>query len=119
MGTYPVSAGGLSSDNYEITYVNGNYTITDSDTDLDGIGDSVDSDNDGVTDYTEVEDDTVPLDECSLVIEHQTEDISWWNNQDCDGDGILNFLDPDDDGDGLESALENPVEILSSIQKMN
>lgn len=27
---------------------------------------------------------------------------------DTDGDGILNFLDADDDGDGLESALENP-----------
>jgi gliding motility-associated-like protein len=83
----------------------------------------VDSDKDGVIDGTEVVDGTNPTDSCSLVYEHQTEDLTIWNQQDCDGDGVnngieagldsdndgvLDYLDPDDDGDGLDTNLENP-----------
>ncbi len=86
---------------------------------------NIDTDADGVTDYDEVQDLTDPLNGCSLLIEHQTvlSSSTQWDLLDCDGDGILNaeegqngdtdgdglpnFLDIDDDGDGLNTNFEN------------
>ena len=81
-----------------------------------------DTDDDGVTDSQEIADQTDPLEACSLMVNHQTENTSWWNVQDCDSDGLSNleesgidsdndglenFIDSDDDGDGLATLLEN------------
>jgi gliding motility-associated-like protein len=50
-----------------------------------------DTDLDGVIDGTEVADNTLPLDACSLVLLHQTLQPSLtWMNGDCNNDGILN-----------------------------
>ena len=86
---------------------------------------NIDTDRDGVTDYVEyVIDRTDPLSLCSLIRTSQTvsSSINSWNALDCDGDGIMNLYeldqdsdqdgtsdlnDRDDDGDGLSSALEN------------
>jgi gliding motility-associated-like protein len=86
----------------------------------------VDTDSDGVRDGVEFDQDqTDPLDPCSLVVAHQTEaqGIAIWNAGDCDldglsneqealldsdGDGLWNYEDSDDDGDGLATSLENP-----------
>jgi gliding motility-associated-like protein len=87
---------------------------------------NVDTDDDGVTDGVEFDtDETNPLDSCSLIVAHQTEErgIAIWNLGDCDGDGLINeeealldsdqdglwnYIDIDDDGDGLLTNLENP-----------
>ena len=84
-----------------------------------------DTDKDGVIDGTEITDNTDVLDNCSLILEHQTEmaNILIWNQLDCDNDslpnggerredsdndGILNFLDSDDDNDGIPTKEEYP-----------
>jgi len=98
----------------------------------------IDSDNDGVIDRTEYDDGTDPLDVNDLKVNHQTETqgIDNWNSLDPDGDTILNqfeirdisinsrspevlvmdtdsdgiydYLDSDDDGDGLLTKEEHP-----------
>ena len=84
---------------------------------------SVDSDGDGVTDGQELQDGTGINDERSLVRANQTitSNKALWDQKDFDGDGILNgfeinadsdkdktpdFLDADDDGDGLATQDE-------------
>jgi gliding motility-associated-like protein len=84
-----------------------------------------DTDKDGVLDGMEVNDATNPLDSCSLIREHQSvvENIAIWNMMDCDGDSLENggeryedtdgdylpnFLDPDDDGDNIQTIDEFP-----------
>ena len=105
----------------------------DPDSDDDGIKDGdetgsdpldPDTDKDGVTDGQEIQDGTDPNDACSLELDSQTiiENMLLWENQDCDGDGILNgfevymdtdddgiedFLDSDDDGDGIKTNDED------------
>ena len=80
-------------------------------------------DSDDVADNIELDDQTNPLDQCSLIVAHQTEYSMNWNTLDCDGDGLLNgdeqgidtdfdgipnYYDNDDDNDGLTTDLENP-----------
>jgi len=84
---------------------------------------SVDSDGDGVTDGQELQDGTGINDERSLVRNNQTiaSNKALWDQKDFDGDGILNgfeilgdsdqdktpdYLDADDDGDGLPTKEE-------------
>jgi len=84
---------------------------------------SIDSDGDGVTDGQELQDGTGINDERSLVRANQTitSNKALWDQKDFDGDGILNgfeinadsdkdktpdFLDADDDGDGLPTQDE-------------
>ena len=84
---------------------------------------SVDSDGDGVTDGQELQDGTGINDERSLVRDNQTiaSNKALWDQKDFDGDGILNgfeilgdsdkdktpdYLDADDDGDGLPTKEE-------------
>jgi gliding motility-associated-like protein len=84
-----------------------------------------DTDKDGVIDGTEITDNTDVLDNCSLILEHQTEmaNVLIWNQLDCDNDslpnggerredsdndGLLNFLDSDDDNDGIPTIEEYP-----------
>ena len=84
---------------------------------------SVDTDGDGVTDGQELQDGTGIKDERSLVRVNQTisSNKALWDNKDFDGDGILNgfeldadsdedktpdYLDADDDGDGLPTKDE-------------
>ena len=84
---------------------------------------SIDSDGDGVTDGQELQDGTGINDERSLVRNNQTiaSNKALWDQKDFDGDGILNgfeilgdsdkdktpdYLDADDDGDGLPTKEE-------------
>ena len=84
-----------------------------------------DTDKDGVTDGHEVRDNTNPNNPCSLLRESQTVigNVLTWNQSDCDNDGVLNgqelladtdkdgtpdFLDADDDGDGIPTSKEMP-----------
>jgi gliding motility-associated-like protein len=84
---------------------------------------SVDTDGDGVTDGQELQDGTGIKDERSLVRANQTisSNKALWDKKDFDGDGILNgfeldadsdedktpdYLDADDDGDGLPTKDE-------------
>ncbi len=83
-----------------------------------------DTDDDGVLDGTEVTDLTDPLDPCEFEVNSITLPISAaWNALDCDndgvpngvelaigdtdGDGIPNFLDTDDDNDGILTMFED------------
>ena len=85
----------------------------------------LDTDKDGVTDGHEVRDNTNPNNPCSLLRESQTVigNVLTWNQSDCDNDGVLNgqelladtdkdgtpdFLDADDDGDGIPTSKEMP-----------
>ena len=91
------------------------------DKDADGLADDVedhlgtdpyhpDSDLDGVTDFTEVQDDTNPLDYCELIVEHQTEatGTQYWNSMDCDDDGVFNVFEKfDSDGDSIPGYLDD------------
>ena len=73
------------------------------DSDGDGIGDNVDTDddNDGVSDSQELINGTDPLDE---------------NSTDTDGDGILNINDADDDGDGVSDVSDEfPLDVTESV----
>ena len=109
--------------------------VCDLDDDNDGLSDQeeldlrtdplkADTDGDGVTDGREVLDETSPLDLCSFKLNSRTLTPSdLWDLSDCDGDGvsnqfelllgdtdgngIMNFLDSDDDGDGLPTLEEN------------
>ncbi|WP_298951621.1 gliding motility-associated C-terminal domain-containing protein [uncultured Nonlabens sp.] len=86
--------------------------------------DNLDCDGDGVTNIDEVLEGTDPQDPCSLILEDQTLIPSEsWLDADCDmdnvpnrvelalgdtdGDGIPNFLDRDDDNDGVSTINEN------------
>lgn len=68
------------------------------DTDVDGIGNNadIDDDNDGFDDSIEILAGTNPLDVLSSPL-------------DTDSDGIINLLDPDDDNDGFADELEDEV----------
>jgi len=85
----------------------------------------VDTDGDGVTDKQEISDGTNPNNGCDFVFDHvSVAPSAEWSNSDCDNDGlkngteitqgpdtdndgIYNFLDPDDDGDGMLTADED------------
>ncbi len=80
---------------------------TDPDDDNDGVPDEhdvdpynphSDSDNDGIPDIVETQNGTNPLDQCDPV--------NTFPSCDCDGDGLINSLDPDDDNDGVPDALD-------------
>ena len=68
------------------------------DTDSDGIGNNLDTDDDGdgYLDTTEVLAGSDPLDSISIPL-------------DTDSDGIINLLDDDDDNDGFTDIIENEV----------
>ena len=119
-GNYAVTASGLSSTNYTLTYISGTLTIVAIDTDGDGVPDHVedqdgtdprdprdfkDSDGDGVPDYVEMQDGTDPNDPKDY--------------KDSDGDGVPDYVeiqdgtDPNDpreykdsDGDGVPDYVE-------------
>jgi gliding motility-associated-like protein len=124
----PVDAEDLDSDgapNFLDTDDDGDGLLTSYELEIGTDYYNVDTDADGVVDYTEVQDLTDPSDGCSLIVEHQTvsSTSTQWDVLDCDGDGILNaeegqngdtdgdglpnFLDVDDDGDGLNTNFEN------------
>jgi gliding motility-associated-like protein len=75
-----------------------------------------DSDGDGVLDGTEVANNTNPIDPCAFIFANQTvSTTSFWNNLDCDNDGITNQdevesgidpTNPDTDGDGVKDDKE-------------
>ncbi len=66
--------------------------------------DNPDTDGDGVLDGTEFEDKTDPLDNCDLLVNHQTVVPSEeWNNADCDGDTIDNAQEVRDSTDPLDN----------------
>ena len=71
----------------------------------------IDTDIDGVDDYVETLDETDPLNPCSLLLKSQNiqENILFWNEEDCDGDGVYNVyeLDLDTDNDGLKNFIDN------------
>ena len=124
----PIDAEDLDSDgapNFLDTDDDGDGLLTSYELEIGTDYYNVDTDADGVIDFTEVQDLTDPLNGCSLIVEHQTVSSSstQWDLLDCDGDGILNaeegqngdtdgdglpnFLDVDDDGDGLNTDFEN------------
>ena len=70
----------------EFEDVNGDGDITNDDTDMDGIPNYLDSDDDG---------DNIP----TINEQHNGEDGDFSDALDTDGDGIDNYLDEDDDGD--------------------
>ena len=79
----------------------------DPDDDNDGVTDgdddnpfdpNSDSDNDGIADVEETANGSDPLNQCDPV--------STYPSCDCDGDGILNNVDPDDDNDGVLDASD-------------
>ena len=77
------------------------------DFDNDGIGDLCDNDidGDGVLNVTEeLTDFTNPQDECSYFISSITEPIT--SVPDCDKDGVNNYIDLDDDNDGILDSIE-------------
>ncbi len=120
-GTYAITASGLSSSNYTLTYLPGVLTIISVDTDGDGVPDHIevqdgtdptnatdykDSDGDGVPDYVEGQEGTDP---------NNAEDF-----KDSDGDGVPDYVesqhgtDPNDvedfkdsDGDGVPDYVES------------
>jgi len=70
--------------------------LTPSDIDLDGLRNpyDIESDGDGVLDFTEVNDNTNPRNACSYLLIHRTLTTSAnWQQGDCDGDGVLNLND--------------------------
>jgi gliding motility-associated-like protein len=92
---------------------------------------NADCDADGVNNETEIADVTNPFEPCSLIVASQTLPIGTaaWNDLDCDNDGVFNgyetgnvswstsdtdsdgipdYLDPDDDNDGIITVNENP-----------
>ncbi len=84
-----------------------------------GLGTEVfnpDTDGDGVIDGTEVADQTLPLDPCSLELTSITlTQSAQWGELDCDNDGVSNSLEatsgidpfnPDTDGDGVLDGTE-------------
>jgi len=109
-GTHTATVTVSSSDNIEITSYSKNFTVgqTSSSPEITSIyrtGRSgltyyfavnfnkrvKDTDLDGVIDGTEVADKTLPLNPCSLVLQHQTlQPSNAWMIGDCNNDGILN-----------------------------
>lgn len=74
--------------------INGNGDLEDDDTDLDGIPNYLDQDDDG---------DNVPT---ATENPNYTSTDGLINAQDSDGDGIADYLDMDDDGDGVKTRDE-------------
>jgi gliding motility-associated-like protein len=137
--TYTTTAD--TNGNWSVTVPNGDaladgtYTVSATATDAAGnsspvgtgtlvVNLTLDSDNDGVLDIQEIEDQTDPYDPCSLVIENQTEPlgIENWDTLDCDGDGVSNYnevrkgnrdrtngtviFQQDTDGDGIPDYMD-------------
>ena len=75
--------------------------LNQEDFDLDGIGDAcdVDIDGDGVLNSKELADSTDPNDACSFMFQSIT--LPVLGTGDCDGDGLINRIDVDDDNDGI------------------
>lgn len=74
---------------------NGNGDLTDDDSDLDGIPDYLDADDDNDNVLTKNED------------HNYTEADGLSNKQDTDVDGVPDYLDDDDDGDGVLTRFED------------
>ena len=75
--------------------------LNQEDIDFDGIGDvcDVDVDGDGVLNSDEIVDGTDPNDACSFIFQSIT--LPVLGIGDCDGDGLINRIDVDDDNDGI------------------
>lgn len=81
----------------ELEDINGNGDLTDDDTDMDGVPNYLDQDDDGDNVLTASEN------------PNYSETDGLTSAQDSDGDGIPDYLDMDDDGDGVKTRDEENV----------
>lgn len=93
--------------------INGEEGDEEVDTDQDGIPDFLDleSDGDGVLDSRELADGTDQKEVCDFVLAHITEEQNdYWSAADCDGDGLLNGFEGDEevdtDSDGIPDFVD-------------
>jgi gliding motility-associated-like protein len=119
-GTYSITASGLTSTNYTLTYLAGVLTIVSVDTDGDGVPDHVEvqqgTDPNDVTDYKDSDGDGVPD---HVEVQDGTDPNNGSDATDSDGDGVPDYIevregtDPNDprdfkdsDGDGVPDFVE-------------
>ena len=119
-GTYAITASGLTSTNYLLSYLPGTLTIVSFDTDGDGVPDHVEvqqgTDPNDATDYKDSDGDGVPD---HVEVQQGTNPNNGSDATDSDGDGVPDYIevregtDPNDptdfkdsDGDGVPDFVE-------------